>query len=339
VLKAKNFDTFRKLLPMATLSQVAFFANGQAFEYFIHRSLDNSLGEIRWAGESALIELNKIIPAFLRRLQSDAAKDYRKYRNQIRKQTISALKKIKWNRKIVKAKSKAVKLIEYDKGGEDKIIAGLIYPQTHIPFEKILKAVKKMPKKDKSLILKSALKNRQARWYKVPRAFENTYLRFEITVNLGAWRDLHRHRMQTQFRENFNIFHGFDIPPELKGTKFETDYIKAIKKAENLFKKVYKFNPEIAQYCPTLAHKVRFIQFQNMRSFFWESELRTIAQGHPDYRKIEHEKIKLVKKTYPLVCKHLLADMNEYAFARRGTAKKIEEKERKLTKQLSKNHP
>ncbi len=69
VLKTKSFDTLRGLLPAATLSQVAFFANGQALEYALSRSLRHPLGEIRWVGETALNELKKVVPAFLRRLE------------------------------------------------------------------------------------------------------------------------------------------------------------------------------------------------------------------------------------------------------------------------------
>ena len=82
VIRTKAFDTARLLLPMSTLSQVAFFANGQAFEYMINRGLDHVLGEIRWASQTALEELNKVIPAFLRRLESEDSKTYRNYLSQ-----------------------------------------------------------------------------------------------------------------------------------------------------------------------------------------------------------------------------------------------------------------
>ena len=39
VLKTKSFDTLRGLLPVAALSQVAFYANGQALEYALSRSM------------------------------------------------------------------------------------------------------------------------------------------------------------------------------------------------------------------------------------------------------------------------------------------------------------
>ncbi|MBU2634907.1 FAD-dependent thymidylate synthase [Patescibacteria group bacterium] len=329
LLKTKAFDVVRKLLPNATLSQISFFGNGQAFEYLVNRSLDHRLGEIRWAGERAFEELSKIIPAFLRRVKSEESSEYRKYLSERSKRIQKSLEQVDWKKEITPSDS-SVKLLEYDPDGENKIIAGLLYLELHEPYESILQKVRHLSNEDKGKILQEVLKDRKFKYYKIPRAFENTYLRFEIVMNTGAWRDLHRHRVHTQYRERFNIYNGFDMPEELKQAGLDSEYISAIKKAEELFKKIEKIDPDIAQYCCTLAHKVRFIQYQNLRSFFWETELRTIPEGHPDYRKIEQEKIKLIQKIYPLIGKYLLVDMGSYDFARRRADEQIKKKEQEL---------
>lgn len=336
LLKTKAFDVVRKLLPVATLSQVSFFGNGQAFEYLINRSLNHKLEEIRWAGQRALKELSSIIPAFLRRVENEESADYRRYLSEMGERVQRALKQINWknwSRPVLGQDGRgraSVKLLEYDSDGENKIIAGLLYLELHESYEIILEKVRSLASTEKEKILQEVLKDRKFRYYKIPRAFENAYLRFEITMNIGAWRDLHRHRMHTQYRQRFNIYNGFDVPEELKGAKLDSKYIAAIKRTEELFKKIEKIDPDIAQYCCSLAHKVRFIQYQNLRSFFWESELRTIPEGHPDYRKIEQGKIKLVKKIYPLIGKYLLVDMDNYDFARRNVSGKIKQKEQEL---------
>lgn len=335
VLKAKAFDTARGLLPMATLSQVAFFGNGQAFEYLMARSLDSRTGEIKYLAQEAFEELDKIIPAFLRRSEGESASQYREYLNAKDNALEKQIKKIK----IVNGKNQAqnsVSLVDYEKGGEDKIIAALIYPKLHQGFEATLKVVKKMSVKQKKQILDSVFSKRLQRWYKVPRAFEKAYVTFDMVLNNGAWRDLHRHRMLTQFRQRFSIFNGYDLPKELEGTGLDKDFIKAISESEKIFKKIEKKDKDLAQYAVTMAHKVRFLQKQNLRAFFWQSELRTTSQGHPDYRFVEQEKAKLVKKVYPLIGSYLMVDFNNYDFARRGNVEKIEQREKKLLKQLSK---
>ncbi|GAI22340.1 unnamed protein product [marine sediment metagenome] len=221
-------------------------------------------------------------------------------------------------------------MLDYDPDGENKIIAGLLYLELYEPYEQVLQKVRRLSTADKEKILQEVLKDRKFKYYKIPRAFENTYLRFEILMNIGAWRDLHRHRIHTQYRERFNVYNGFDIPEELKEAGLDREFSEAVLKVAELFQKVEKVDPDVAQYCCALGHKVRFIQYQNLRSFFWETELRTIPEGHPDYRKIEQEKIKLVQKIYPLIGKYLLVDMESYDFARRKASEKTEKKEEEL---------
>lgn len=331
VLKTKAFDVARKLLPVSTLSSLSLFGNGQAFEYLVSRSLNNKLGEVRWIGQRALEELSKIMPAFLRRIESDDSKAYRKYLSERGERINKSLEDIKWQKETIPSQTN-VKLLDYDGDGENKVIAGLLYLETQEPYSRILGRVRRLSLEEKEKILSQVLKDRTQRYYKIPRAFENTYMRFEITMNIGAWRDLHRHRIHTQYRQKFNPYNGYDIPPELKEVGLEEAFKKAIIKTEELYEKVKKFDEDVAQYCCTLAHKIRFIQYQNLRSFFWEAELRTIPQGHPDYRKIEQEKIKLVQKIYPLISKYLLVDMQDYDFCRRGVPEQIKRKEEELKK-------
>jgi thymidylate synthase ThyX len=338
VLKTKAFDVVRLILPLSTLGQLALFGNGQAFEYLINRSLNHPLEEIKWLGKRAKEELNKIIPAFLRRIEKEESEEYRKYLSERSERIKESLEKINFNltndypyESVLdpclagrQARSSVVKLIEYDKDGEDKIIAGLLYPELKEPWEKILEKVKRLSFFEKEKILEKVLKDRKYRWYKVPRAFENVYLRFEILLNIGAWRDLQRHRMQTQFHQKFNIDNGFDVPEELEEIGLKEKFVSAIENLEKLYQKIE--DKDLAQYAVSFAHRVRFLQYQNLREFFWETELRTNPQGHPHYRKIEQEKAKIIQKIYPLISKYLLVDFQNYEFSRRESVKKIEEK-------------
>jgi len=227
LLKTKTFDVLRKLLPTSTLSQLSLFGNGQAFEYLINRSLDHKLGEIRRAARRAFEELNKIIPAFLRRIESDDSAKYRKYLTERGERVQKALGQINWKKEKVSSEC-SVKLLDYDPDGENKVIAGLLYLELHESYESVLQKVRSLAPSDKEKILQEVLKDRCYKYYKIPRAFENTYLRFEILMNIGAWRDLHRHRIHTQYRERFNIYQGFDVPEELKEAGLDKEYIGAI---------------------------------------------------------------------------------------------------------------
>lgn len=336
VIEKKAFDTVRGLLPVSTLSQVAFFGNGQAFEYLVSRSLQHPLGEVRWAGEAAYEELFRIAPSFLRRIKDvenkDAAAAYQEYIAQ--KNTRVAMHLPPELHGSVQPSESHVSLVEYDTDGENKIITGILYSAdtNTSSWEDTYSAVAILNTKQKQEILEAYLKGRNARWQKSGRAFENTYLRFDITMNIGAWRDLHRHRMLSQQRQLFTTRHGYDTPQELIDANLDDEYRNAMENAASIYEDIAKKDVILAQYAVPMAYRVRFMQWTNLRSCFWEMELRTIPEGHPDYRHIEQEKFRLLEQAYPLIAQHMRVNMGEYDFARRGQEEKIQAKLQALEK-------
>lgn len=331
VVEKKAFDILRGLLPTSTISQVAFFGNGQAFEHMINRSMAHPLHEIRWAAEEALRELSKVTPSFFRRItdgkKRDAITGYQKNlvgKGGRVKQFTSGI--IDTEEK-PSGKSK-VTLVDYDRDGENKVIAAMLYssPDNHHSWEDVLWKVQGMKREEKLAVIGAYLGDRNARWQKVGRAFENTYVRFEILTNIGAWRDLHRHRMFTQMRQSFTCRHGYEIPPEVIKAGLETEYREAIVGVEESNRKIASENPEVAQYSVNLAHGIRFMIYSNLRALFWMLELRTIPEGHPDYRHVCQEMWRKLQGIYPLIAEQMLVNMGEYDFARRGQEERVQRK-------------
>jgi len=333
VVEKKAFDTLRGLLPVSTLSQVAFFGNGQAFEYMITRSAKHALGEIRWAAQRAYEELNTAVPSFLRRIEQEKSESYQKYLAEKGERIFPLMKDVLGERPVSSRGETEVRLIEYDRMGEEKILTAILFsaPQNHMPWNEIYDRVQKMEPEEKRKLFAAYLGNRTERWQRVGRAFENAYVRFEITTNIGAWRDLHRHRMLTQMRQDFSCYHGYQIPQGVKDAGLADEFASAVEQAEDIFYKINYKNSFLAQYAVTLAHRVRFMQWENLRQSFWQIELRSIPEGHPDYRHIAQEKFRLLEKVYPLIAEHMRVNMAEYDFARRGQEEKIQKKIQQLS--------
>ena len=334
VIEKKSFDTLRYMLPVSTLSQVTFFGNGQAFEYAVNRSAKHRLGEIRWAGQRIYEELNQVTPSFFRRTEKETAQEYQKYLAEKGERVAPMAKEIMGEDLIAPITKPEVCLVEYDPEGQEKIIAGIIFsaPGNHYSWEKILEKTRKMSDEDKRKILAQYLSGRTARWQKVGRAFENAYMRFEIVMDIGGWRDLHRHRMLTQQRQDFSCKHGYDIPTELIEAGLDKEFSRALDLVGELYEKISARDSYLAQYSVSFAHRIRFMQWENLRQSFWQTELRTIPEGHPSYRHIEQEKFKLIKKAYPLIAEHMLVNLGDYVFARRGQEEKIQKKSEELSK-------
>jgi thymidylate synthase ThyX len=336
VLEKKAFDTLRGMLPMATLGQVAFRGNAQALEYAINRTAQHELGEFRWIAHTLKQELDKEIPSLLLRANDEKTKRYQGYLAGRTAAVREAIKKTapELFADEVPPTHPVVELTEYDHDAEDKVLAGILYASSNHGWSECLAKAKRFSPEERSGTLNAYLSGRDARWQKIGRAFENAFVRFDILMDIGSYRDLHRHRMMTQERQLFSVRHGYDVPKEVIDAGFEKRYRAALDSVKPLFAAIEKNSPQLAQYLVPLAYRVRFYQYENLRQFFWEAELRTGPQGHPSYRFIEQEKYRLLKDKLPLIGKFMLVDMNNYDFARRGTEEAIAAKEEKIKQRL-----
>ncbi len=338
VVEKKAFDVARGFLPMSTLGQVAFYGNAQAFEYSINKCQKQNLGELRWIADSARKELTEEIGSLLLRLDDDKTHKYQEYLASRRDKVVAERNRLIDEKQLIGwcfPGRTEVHLVDFNQDGEADIVAGILFSYSSFTWDDLKRSAKEMSADDKRKVIAAYLEGRNARWQKVGRAFENAYLRFEIVMNAGAYRDLHRHRMLTQERQLFTVFHGYDVPPEIEEAGLSPLLHHALEEVGQLHENISKtLSQEHAQYATTLFHRIRFYQFTNVRELFWECELRTTSQGHPDYRKIEQEKFRLFKEKYPLIAEFMLIDMHEYDFARRGTEERIQKKEEELKNKL-----
>ena len=218
-------------------------------------------------------------------------------------------------------------MVEWDMDAEDRIVASILYKYSKMGYVRIKDQVSKMSEKQKADIIKKAISLRRVRQMRVIRAFENTYYKFDIVANFGAYRDLHRHRMLTQERQRLTTELGYDVAPDLINAKMANNYLVAANKVNKFYKKISGEFPDAAQYVVMLGNRMRWYQWENLRELAWEAELRTGPQGHPDYRKIEHTKVEAVRVVHPALIRVLkFVDFNEYDLARRESEKRIDRK-------------
>src|SRR5947199_4916456 len=252
ILEKKAFDTLRGLLPMATLGQVAFRGNAQAFEYLINRTARHPLGELRWLSRELKRELDQEIPSLLLRVTGEKSEQYQGYlhdrHHSVRESVVENA--------CDPAPKAEVRLVEYDPQSELKILAGIIFEQTHSSWDEALEKARTLNDPGRRELFERYLLKRSARWQKVGRAFENTYLRFEIVMDIGSYRDLHRHRMMTQERQRFSTSHGYNVPDELEQSGLAGPFRDALDKAHRLFEKIEPHDPELAQYVVPLAYRM-----------------------------------------------------------------------------------
>lgn len=300
-LRAKVLDCLRGLLPAGTLTNMGIFGNGRFFESLIHKLHCNNLQELQDIGKSAYEELNKVIPSFIRRAESNhhTHHAYAEFNEAME----SELKTITFQNTDFPERSmeNGVKLIAFDTEAPLKIAVALLFARSNKSLTDIVKHVKQLPEEDLSRILEAACAARTNRRHKSPRALEHASFTFEMLTDFGIYRDLHRHRMLTQERQFLSCDYGYYLPEEIKGTSLEQTYRHAMNKAKSAYDIIAEEFPEEAQYVVPMAANVRWYFHVNLRALQWMCELRSQPAGHPEYRYVAQEMAKQVCQALPIL--------------------------------------
>ncbi|HSD05126.1 MAG TPA: FAD-dependent thymidylate synthase, partial [Nitrosopumilaceae archaeon] len=172
---------------------------------------------------------------------------------------------------------------------------------------------------------------RENRRHRPPRAFEMTEYTFDLLTNFGMFRDFHRHRVLTLERQLLTTNHGFSISSEIHNLGIEKDYLDCMYKSKEVFDLIKPKMPEQAQYVVNFAYNYPYFMRLNLREATHLIELRTVPQGHPDYRKVGQNMFRAIKKAHPVLSQIIkFVDLKEYKLERLESEKRIEEKRKKV---------
>ncbi len=330
-IKAKACDILRGFLPASTLTNVGLYGNGRAFEYLIIKLSSSELTELKTIAGEMHSELMKEIPSFVKRAKGPFGEQHSAFLADLKKTAEkfydSELSGIPLE------KSKEVKLVSYDENALDKIIAATLYPFSELPMVEIKKAVALLQEEKKMSVLENQLSKRQNRRHKPGRAFEYVNYEFDVLMNFASFRDLHRHRVMTQQRQNLTVSHGFDIPKEIIEIGEEKNFKEQMHNAAETFYKIKKDLKNEAQYIVPFAYKTRFSIVANLRELYHLIELRSTIHGHHDYRRIVLKMLGEIKKVHPELVKHMqFVDYREAGLERLESEKRTDKKLEELKK-------
>ena len=328
--KAKALDALRSLLPASTLTNVGITGNGRALEYLLSILFASKLKEENDLAHQIKKELDTTIKSFVRRSNDKYGKMLQSYLNSIKK---SGQNIVKTSISGTPIKGKSVKLVESENEIKviNSVISAIIYEQSPgILFDKILQQVKKIPTNRKKKIILEMTNLRKNRRHRPSRAFEMAEYIFDLVTNFGMFRDFHRHRALTLERQLLTTLHGFDMPQEVKDLGMQKEFKECMKNSENVFKKIQKKNPEEAQYVVNFSYNYPYMMKMNMREAVHMIELRTVPQGHQDYRIVAQKMYQAINKKHPILSNIMkFVDMNKYELERFESEKRTEEKRNK----------
>jgi thymidylate synthase ThyX len=286
--RAKGLDAVRGVLPAAALSNVGIFGSGQGYEALLLRMRAHPLPEARHYADLMLTELRKVIPSFLKRVDlPDRGGRWSQYLEKRNEQTALLVDDLFGASE--PDQSEEVVLVDFDPDGENKVLAALCYPYSHLPESQLIAKVAALSDEQKSALMASYVGTRENRRHKPGRAFERTGYRFDVLGDYGAFRDLQRHRMLTIDWQRLTPDHGFVTPEIVEQAGCGDDFVEAMERSRDLYEALRPDYPAQAPYAISMAYRLRYAMQFNAREAMHMLELRSAPQGHPSYRRVALE--------------------------------------------------
>jgi thymidylate synthase ThyX len=338
-IKANALDFLRDYLPMSTLTHVGMSMDGRTYENMLNKMLSSPLSECRFIAKRLNGELGMIIPSLVKRVTDAHGSSFQKF---LSERNASAFNYTKELANGLVDKGQNVDLVEYkgqesaepDKDLQIAILSAILYRYSNgASIRQIREMLNKMDDAQRKKLISDYVGVRNNRRHKPGRAFENAEYLFDLKGRIGIYRDLQRHRIGTQERQNFGTELGYETRKEFDQIGIGDDYRSKMAEVEELYKNLKESLPYQAQYVVTFGFNIRWYYRLNARQLYHLCELRSSQQGHPDYRKIVQTMAMKVKEVHPTVIEHMkYLDMSEKTLGRLDSEVRIAVKKSELQK-------
>ncbi len=189
----------------------------------------------------------------------------------------------------------------------DEIVATLLYRVTHAPYRNILAIVQEWSDKQKQDTIEAAIRQRGP-YDELIKEFRSGYaFTFDVLMDIGAWRDMHRHRRCQQIQQNFTTIHGYDVPPPLVAAGLDREYRQAMDAVRNDIELLRKQDQEASLYAIPFGFKVRCLFKMDYAEAEYIAKLRSGVKGHWSYRRVAWEMKQKLSARYPVLGEQIQA--------------------------------
>jgi len=343
-LKARAFDVARYLLPLATNTSLGQIVNARTLETQVSRLLSHPIAEIRDLGlrlreaatgpawnvnaQAAAAFVGKLDGAlgeeaaalFLREVRTAPTlvkyAEPNQYAMETQAELAQAAAELLAGHEI--AAAPVVDLVERTETLEAELAATLIYSASHHPYRQIRDLVAALPEARVIEVIELGLRHR-GRHDEALRAFHaGAALRFDILMDIGGFRDMHRHRRCVQIIQGFTALHGCEIPDSadlsadvnlLAEAGVLQEFEAALAAAHAASAQIAAGSaPEAAQsalYLLPLATRIRSLFKMDFAEAQYISELRSGPAGHFSYRRVAWEMYKAIERQHPALARHI----------------------------------
>jgi thymidylate synthase ThyX len=162
------------------------------------------------------------------------------------------------------------------------ICATLLYPVVTRSYRELYDLACHWSQARRQEVIHIALGSRSRR-DELPRHFRSAPYVFDFVMDIGAYRDLHRHRRCQQFRQYYTSNLGFETPEAIAKCQAADVYADALAHAAQAMKTL---PPPASQYVLPFAARSRFLFKMDFAELEYIARLRSGVKGHFSYRSI-----------------------------------------------------
>jgi len=165
------------------------------------------------------------------------------------------------------------------------IVATLLYPVTDRPFRELYELACEWSERRRAEVIDLAMGSRTRR-DEILAGFRGGLYAYDFVIDVGAYRDLHRHRRCQKFRQSYAGGLGYDTPRVVKDSGAGDVYDAAMRAA---FESMQKLPAPGAHYLLPFGARSRFLFKMDFAEAEYISQLRSGVKGHFSYREIAWE--------------------------------------------------
>ncbi|MGE5324912.1 MAG: FAD-dependent thymidylate synthase [Actinomycetota bacterium] len=340
-LRARAFDNSRYLLPLATNTSLGQIVNARTLETQIARLLSSPYHEVQHLGEllkqaarepaynaqsewlRALVEeIRQADPEIGMRAEQQLLRPVRvaptlvkyaernEYEIRSRQELAQAAAELMKGAPV--APAPLVDLIE-DGPVEIALAATLLYSACHYPYRQVRERVREMSGAQRDEIIDLGMRHRGAHDELLRPFHAGQAFCFDILMDLGGFRDMHRHRRCTQIEQGFTAAHGFDTPVDVVSAGLEPRYRAAMQRVSEAYDRLTRSgHGEAAIYLLPMAFRKRTLFKMDFAEALYISELRSGHAGHFSYRAVAYAMYEEVAKKHPFLARYFrVTDIHE----------------------------
>jgi thymidylate synthase ThyX len=337
-LRARAFDIARYLLPSSTYTGLGYLCSARTLERQVRRLAASPLREIQEVAEALrqaatepaynprAVALEPEIDAFMQRHPGPEAEAFgEQVRNAAMVGAAAAPTLVRYteaspyaNNTCAAAGSMVDGLLDQsqpdgNRGAElaaiapppVELAATLAYRASPLSYRQITEQLARCSAADIDALVALAFAERGPHDEPIRETRVGYQLVFDLCLDNGAFRDLHRHRNCVQIIKDFTPRYGYDTPEAVAEGGQTAAYQAVMEEAGELAERLEAERTGLGQYALPLAFRRRALFKMDAAELGYIVETRTRPAGHASYRQIAYDMYQAYGSRYPTLARNI----------------------------------